>query len=33
VEKNTKAKGKHVGCPKKGCRFVLNAEEDQKELP
>jgi DNA topoisomerase-1 len=23
VEKNTRDKGKHVGCPTKGCRFVL----------
>ncbi|MCL1984904.1 MAG: topoisomerase DNA-binding C4 zinc finger domain-containing protein, partial [Betaproteobacteria bacterium] len=31
VEKNTKARGKHVACPNKGCRFVLKDEEDEKE--
>jgi DNA topoisomerase-1 len=29
VEKNTKAKGKHVGCPKKGCRFILKEDETE----
>ena len=32
VEKNTSAKGKYVGCPKKGCRFVLKDKENEKEL-
>jgi DNA topoisomerase-1 len=31
VEKFTKGKGKHVGCPKKGCRFVLQDEENAVE--
>ncbi|MDR0239848.1 MAG: topoisomerase DNA-binding C4 zinc finger domain-containing protein, partial [Deltaproteobacteria bacterium] len=31
VEKHTKIKGKHVGCPKKGCRFVLKNQENAKE--
>ncbi len=28
VEKNTRAKGKYVGCPTRNCRYVLKAEEE-----
>jgi DNA topoisomerase-1 len=31
VEKYTRTKGKHVGCPQKGCRFVSKDKEDEKE--
>ena len=31
VKKNTKTKGKHVGCPTKGCRFALTNTQDEKE--